>query len=278
MNDKSTKSVSTAVSRTIAGEWETPDELFKELDRKYHFNLDACARPENAKCAKFFTAQDDGLAQDWKGHTVYCCPPSGAASLRHWVKKASTEAKKKNTVVVMLLPVSTDSKWFQENIYLQPGVRVHFLPERVKFVNSLLPSYATYGQSDKKPSAGMRPSMVVVFDGSKRESYRQEIQAAIASYDMTEDEYFQQVGVDSMDALLDTYADQIKESVSDFLIFQAVAEEQKIKVTDDDVNDYFGGDALSVKQAKAYYGEAYLNQNVLYEKVYTWLVDHASIV
>ena len=46
MNDKSTKSVSTAVSRTIAGEWETPDELFKELDRKYHFNLDACARPE----------------------------------------------------------------------------------------------------------------------------------------------------------------------------------------------------------------------------------------
>lgn len=168
MNDKSTKSVSTAVSRTIAGEWETPDELFKELDRKYHFNLDACARPENAKCAKFFTAQEDGLAQDWKGHTVYCCPPSGAASLRHWVKKASTEAKKKNTVVVMLLPVSTDSKWFQENIYLQPGVRVHFLPERVKFVNSLLPSYAAYGQSDKKPSAGMRPSMVVVFDGSKR--------------------------------------------------------------------------------------------------------------
>lgn len=172
MNDKSTKSVSTAVSRTIAGEWETPDELFKELDRKYHFNLDACARPENAKCAKFFTAQDDGLAQDWKGHTVYCCPPSGAASLRHWVKKASTEAKKKNTIVVMLLPVSTDSKWFQENIYLQPGVRVHFLPERVKFVNSLLPSYAACGQSNKKPSAGMRPSMVVVFDGSKRIYHR----------------------------------------------------------------------------------------------------------
>lgn len=112
----------------------------------------------------------------------------------------------------------------------------------------------------------------------QRESYRQEIQAAIASYDLTEEEYFQQVGVDSMDALLDTYADQIKESVSDFLIFQAVAEEQKIKVTDNDVSDYFGGDALSVKQAKAYYGEAYLNQNVLYEKVYTWLVDHATIV
>ena len=91
MYDKSTKSVSRNVSLTIAGEWETPDELFRELDRKYHFTLDACARPENAKCQKFFTAQDDGLVQDWKGHTVFCCPPSGAANLRRWVKKGSFE-------------------------------------------------------------------------------------------------------------------------------------------------------------------------------------------
>ena len=103
MYDKSTKSVSRNVSLTIAGEWETPDELFRELDRKYHFTLDACARPENAKCQKFFTAQDDGLVQDWKGHTVFCCPPSGAANLRRWVKKGSFEAKKKGTTVVLSL-------------------------------------------------------------------------------------------------------------------------------------------------------------------------------
>lgn len=74
----------------------------------------------------------------------------------------------KGTTVVMLLPVSTDSKWFQENIYLQPGVKIKFLPERVKFVNSLLPSYASYGQSSSaKVCGGTRPSMVVTFDGSK---------------------------------------------------------------------------------------------------------------
>lgn len=168
MNDKSTKSVSSAVSRSIAGEWETPDELFKELDSKYHFTLDACACPENAKCKKFFTVKEDGLAQDWKGHTVFCCPPSGRGNLRRWVQKAAKEAKKKGTTVVMLLPVSTDSKWFQENIYLQPGVKIKFLPERVKFVNSLLPSYASYGQSSSaKVCGGTRPSMVVTFDGSK---------------------------------------------------------------------------------------------------------------
>ena len=35
---------------------------------------------------------------------------------------------------------------------------------------------------------------------------------------------------------------------------------------------------LNWAESKAYYGEAYLNQNVLYEKVYTWLVGHATIV
>ena len=34
---KSTKSVNSSVSSAIAGEWETPDELFQELDRVYHF-------------------------------------------------------------------------------------------------------------------------------------------------------------------------------------------------------------------------------------------------
>lgn len=102
--------------------------------------------------------------------------------------------------------------------------------------------------------------------------------AIAASYNISEEEYLQQVGAESEDALLDTYNDQIKNSVTSLLIFQAIAEEQHIKVTDADVNAYFGNDELSVKQAKSYYGEEFLNQSVLFDKVYTWLVDHASIV
>lgn len=112
----------------------------------------------------------------------------------------------------------------------------------------------------------------------QRESYRQEIKAIAASYNISEEEYLQQVGAESEDALLDTYNDQIKNSVTSLLIFQAIAEEQHIKVTDADVNAYFGNDELSVKQAKSYYGKEFLNQSVLFDKVYTWLVDHASIV
>lgn len=48
-------------------EWATPRDLFDELDREFHFETDVCATKENAKCARFFTRQQDGLAQKWGG-------------------------------------------------------------------------------------------------------------------------------------------------------------------------------------------------------------------
>ena len=36
-------------------EWSTPDDLFAELNGIFHFDLDACASPANAKCARYFT-------------------------------------------------------------------------------------------------------------------------------------------------------------------------------------------------------------------------------
>ena len=47
--------------------WETPQELFDGLDKYYSFTLDPCALPENAKCAKYYTPEDDGLSQRWGG-------------------------------------------------------------------------------------------------------------------------------------------------------------------------------------------------------------------
>ena len=41
--------------------WETPQDFFDELNREFHFNLDVCALPENAKCARYFTPEQDGL-------------------------------------------------------------------------------------------------------------------------------------------------------------------------------------------------------------------------
>lgn len=57
----------------------------------FRFTLDPCATPENAKCAKFFTEADDGLAQDWSDETVWLNPPYGK-TIGSWMKKAYESA------------------------------------------------------------------------------------------------------------------------------------------------------------------------------------------
>ena len=53
-----------------SNEWTTPQHLFDELNREYHFTLDPCATHENAKCEKYFTEKENGLLQDWSDDVV----------------------------------------------------------------------------------------------------------------------------------------------------------------------------------------------------------------
>lgn len=54
--------------------WATPQDFFDKLDREFHFNLDVCATPENAKCKRFFTQEKDGLLQNWGGKMYSAIP------------------------------------------------------------------------------------------------------------------------------------------------------------------------------------------------------------
>ena len=127
--------------------WATPQNFFDELDKEFHFTLDPCATPENAKCKKYYTVKEDGLKQDWQGETVFCNPPYGKA-IKNWVKKCYEESRKPNTKVVMLIPVRTDTKYFHEYIY-KKAKEIRFVKGRLKFGCS-------------KNSAPF-PSMVVIF-------------------------------------------------------------------------------------------------------------------
>lgn len=110
--------------------WETPIQLFDELDRQYHFTLDPASSDGNAKCSKHYTIADDGLKQDWSGESVFCNPPYGR-QIPAWVEKAAHEALKPNTVIVLLLPARTDTRWFHE--YLYHRARIDFLKGRLQF-------------------------------------------------------------------------------------------------------------------------------------------------
>lgn len=111
-------------------DWETPQELFDRLDAKHHFTLDPCSTHGNAKCAKHYTIEEDGLAQSWKGETVFCNPPYGR-NLGEWVRKCAEESK--HAKIVLLIPARTDTRYFHDYIYRKPGVEVEFLRGRLKF-------------------------------------------------------------------------------------------------------------------------------------------------
>ena len=59
--------VSKALFSSNTNEWATPRAFFAALNAEFHFDLDPCATPQNAKCKKFYTIENDGLTKDWGG-------------------------------------------------------------------------------------------------------------------------------------------------------------------------------------------------------------------
>ena len=62
--------------RSTSVEWETPADLFAQLDAEFHFTLDVAASVTNAKCARYYTRAQDALQQPWEG-ICWCNPPYG---------------------------------------------------------------------------------------------------------------------------------------------------------------------------------------------------------
>lgn len=111
-------------------DWETPQDLFDELDEEFHFTLDAASSDLNAKCEKHYTIEDDGLSQSWEGNNVFLNPPYGR-TMKDWMRKAYEESQRENTTVVALVPARTDTAWFHDYVYGKSELR--FLRGRLKF-------------------------------------------------------------------------------------------------------------------------------------------------
>jgi len=127
-------------------EWFTPQPLFDELNAEFRFTLDPCATTENAKCKKFFTQEQDGLAQDWSGERVFCNPPYGR-TIGKWVEKLATGGAK---LAVALLPSRTDTRWFHDHIWGKAEIR--FVKGRIYFDSA---------ESARSPAPF--PSMIVIY-------------------------------------------------------------------------------------------------------------------
>jgi len=109
--------------------WATPQSTFDALNAEFGpLTVDVCAVEDNAKCARFFPPETDGLAQDWAPDHCWMNPPYGR-TIAQWMRKAWEESQRGATVVC-LVPSRTDTAWWHD--YAMKG-QIRFLRGRLKF-------------------------------------------------------------------------------------------------------------------------------------------------
>jgi phage N-6-adenine-methyltransferase len=124
--------------------WSTDPEVFAQLNAEFHFTLEVCAMAENAKCARYFTPEQDGLQQDWGREICWNNPPY--SQVARWIAK-SYEASKAGATVVCLVYASVDTRWW--HTYVKPYAEYRFPEGRLKFGGS--------------PNSAPRASAIVIF-------------------------------------------------------------------------------------------------------------------
>ena len=123
----------------------TPEDVFEQLDREFHFTLDVCADRSNAMVKKFLTKREDALRTSWTNQICWMNPPYGR-EIPKWISKALRESQTNNATVVCLVPARTDTNWFWD--YCVNG-EIRFIKGRLRFK----------GESSSAPF----PSMIVIF-------------------------------------------------------------------------------------------------------------------
>lgn len=142
-----------------SGEWRTPPyivALAKELFGLSRFDIDGAASAENRVASKWL---GDAFSDSPDvGSVVWLNPPW--ANLHRWCYRALEWARDRKCTVVLLLPASTDTRWFDliwNDLYTHSIV---FLSPRVPFVDP-------QGKGRRSPPVG---SMFVLLKGRRRSS------------------------------------------------------------------------------------------------------------
>jgi len=122
----------------------TPPEVFGPLHERFGFTVDAAASVMNAKCPRFWTEAEDGLAQSWAGERVWCNPPYSFPNIPAFVAKAWREwmSAERPDLIVLLIPANrTEQAFWQEMV--EPyrdlpasDLRCEFLPGRMRFITN----------------------------------------------------------------------------------------------------------------------------------------------
>lgn len=114
----------------------TPDPLYLSLHAEFGFTTDLTASRENAKCARFYTRDDNALSRTWGVENCWLNHPWSQTPA--WVEKSWREAFAGTPLIVMLLPDNRTHQpfWqtlvepFRETSLNGVQLRARFLPGR----------------------------------------------------------------------------------------------------------------------------------------------------
>lgn len=120
---------------TGENEWYTPADIIR-LAREVMGDIDldpaSCEEAnETVKAARFFTAKNDGLKQEWRGR-VWLNPPYSRDLMPAFVMKLIGEfSAERTTQAVMVSHNNTDTRWFQDvarvaSAVCFPAARIRF--------------------------------------------------------------------------------------------------------------------------------------------------------
>jgi hypothetical protein len=126
----------TVATSSASDNWPTPEWVVKQAEAEFGpFDLDPATNPDNpVGTPLWYTPVENGLAQQWKGR-VWLNPPYGR-TIGQWMDKARAEVASGNAeLVVCLVPVRVDARWWQRNVVLaEPKPLVRFWPRRLRYV------------------------------------------------------------------------------------------------------------------------------------------------
>lgn len=124
------KGIFKARDKNSKDNWRTPRYFFDLLNDEFNFQLDPCSDDQNHLCDHYFTKDDNGLIQDWGGLRVFVNPPFSEKD--KWIRKCYKESLKKNAVIVLIIPSTTDTRIWHE-IIMKFADEIRFCEGRVNF-------------------------------------------------------------------------------------------------------------------------------------------------
>lgn len=158
--------------KEIGDQWQTPDELYWGIYSQYGpFILDLFSDGDNAKCPKFYTAEDNALIQDWAqdlaGGKAFSNPPYSRTSygdgmkpvtgMTHIINKTMQE-RDLGGKFIYLIKSATSETWWPDQ-----ADAVHFIRGRISFD---APEWFIPANEKQKPSGASFAAAIAIFDKS----------------------------------------------------------------------------------------------------------------